>query len=96
MKKSLTNWADSLKAKDITNLTKQLFSFAKGAARTVIVGLFSLILIIVISIYMLLDFERLEAAHRPAVPAARRQPLTRRIERALARVRARPGRSSRP
>ena len=84
MKKSLTNWADSLKAKDITSLTKQAFSFAKGAARTVIVGLFSLILIIVISIYMLLDFERLEAAVDRRFPPHGGTPLTRRIERALA------------
>ena len=84
MKKSLTNWADSLKAKDITNLTRQAFSFAKGAARTVIVGLFSLILIIVISIYMLLDFERLEAAIDRRFPPHGGMPLTRRIERALA------------
>jgi predicted PurR-regulated permease PerM len=84
VKKSLTNWSDSLKTKDITNATRQAFSFAKGAARTVIFGLFSLILIIVISIYMLLDFERLEAAIDRRFPPHGGQPLTRRIERALA------------
>jgi predicted PurR-regulated permease PerM len=84
IKKSLTNWADSLKAKDITGYTKQIFSFAKGAARTVILGLFSLILIAVISIYMLLDFERLEAALDRRFPPHGGPPLTRRIERALA------------
>ncbi len=84
IKKSLTNWADSLKAKDITGFTKQIFSFAKGAARTVILGLFSLILIAVISIYMLLDFERLEASIDRRFPPHGGPPLTRRIERALA------------
>jgi predicted PurR-regulated permease PerM len=84
VKKSLTNWADSLKAKDITSFTKQIFSFAKGAARTVIFGLFSLILIVVISIYMLLDFERLEGAIDRRFPPHGGLPLTRRIERALA------------
>jgi predicted PurR-regulated permease PerM len=84
VKKSLTDWADSLKAKDITGYTKQVFSFAKGAARTVILGLFSLILIAVISIYMLLDFERLEASIDRRFPPRGGQPLTRRIERALA------------
>jgi predicted PurR-regulated permease PerM len=84
IKKSLTNWADSLKAKDITGYTKQVFSFAKGAARTVILGLFSLVLIAVISIYMLLDFERLEAAIDRRFPPHGGLPLTRRIERALA------------
>ena len=83
-KKSLTNWADSLKAKDITGYTKEIFSFAKGAARTVIFGLFSLILIVVISIYMLLDFERLESALDRRFPPHGGMPLTRRIERALA------------
>ncbi|HZO51021.1 MAG TPA: AI-2E family transporter [Gaiellaceae bacterium] len=81
---SLTNWADSIKAKDITGYTKQVFSFAKGAARTVILGLFSLILIVVISIYMLLDFERLEGAVDRRFPPHGGPPLTRRIERALA------------
>jgi predicted PurR-regulated permease PerM len=84
VKKSLTDWADSLKAKDITGYSKELFSFAKGAARTVVLGLFSLILIAVISIYMLLDFERLELAINRRFPPAGGLPLTRRIERALA------------
>jgi len=84
IKKSLTNWSDSLKTKDITNATRQAFSFAKGAARTVIFGLFSLILIIVISIYMLLDFERLETSVDRRFPPHGGLPLTRRIERALA------------
>jgi predicted PurR-regulated permease PerM len=84
IKKSLTNWADSLKAKDITGFTKQIFTFAKGAARTIIFGLFSLILIVVISVYMLLDFERLEQAIDRRFPPHGGLPLTRRIERALA------------
>ena len=84
IKKSLTNWSDSLKTKDITNATQQAFTFAKGAARTVVFGLFSLILIIVISIYMLLDFERLEASIDRRFPPHGGLPLTRRIERALA------------
>jgi predicted PurR-regulated permease PerM len=84
VEKSLTNWADSIKAKDITGYTKQVFSFAKGAARTIILGLFSLILIVVISIYMLLDFERLERTIDRRFPPSGGLPLTRRIERALA------------
>ena len=84
VKKSLTNWADSLKAKDITGFSKEIFSFATGAARTVILGLFSVILIAVISIYMLLDFERLERSIDRRFPPHEGRPLTRRIERALA------------
>ena len=45
--------------------------------------LFSLILIVVISIYMLLDMQRLERADRLPLPAARRPPLTQQIEGAL-------------
>jgi predicted PurR-regulated permease PerM len=84
VRKSLTNWADSVKAKDITGYSKEIFNFATGAARTVIYGLFSVILIVVISVYMLLDFERLEGAVDRRVPPHGGPPLTRRIERALA------------
>jgi predicted PurR-regulated permease PerM len=84
VRSSLTDWADSIKAEDITGYTKEVFSFAKGAARTVILGLFSLILIVVISIYMLLDFERLEQSLDRRFPPHGGPPLTRRIERALA------------
>jgi len=82
--KSLTDWADSVKAKDITGYSRQIFNFATGAAKTVIYGLFSLILIVVISVYMLLDFERLETAVDRRFPPHGGLPLTRRIERALA------------
>jgi predicted PurR-regulated permease PerM len=84
VKQSLTDWADSIKAEDITGYTKDVFSFAKGAARTVILGLFSLVLIVVISIYMLLDFERLESRIDRRFPPHGGPPLRRRIERALA------------
>jgi predicted PurR-regulated permease PerM len=84
IKRSLTNWADSVKAKDLTGYSKEIFNFATGAARTIIYGLFSLILIVVISVYMLLDFERLEASVDRRFPPHGGLPLTRRIERALA------------
>jgi len=84
VEKSLTDWADSVKAEDITGYSKEVLNFATGAARTVIFGLFSIILIAVISIYMLLDFERLEGAVDRRFPPHGGLPLTRRIERALA------------
>jgi len=84
VEKSLTDWADSVKAKDITGYSKDIFNFATGAARTVIFGLFSIILIVVISVYMLLDFERLESTVDRRFPPHGGLPLTRRIERALA------------
>ena len=84
VKKQLTDWIDHLKAKDISGFTQKAFSFATGAARTVIFGLFSLILIVVISIYMLLDMPRLEAGIDRRFPPHGGRPLTNRIEKALA------------
>jgi predicted PurR-regulated permease PerM len=84
IKKSLTDWIDHLKAKDISGYTQKAFSFATGAARTVILGLFNLILIIVISVYMLLDMQRLEASIDRRFPPHSGRSLTSRIEKALA------------
>ena len=84
VKKQLTDWVNHLKAKDISGVTTKAFSFATGAARTVILGLFNLILIVVVSVYMLLDMPRLENAIDRRFPPHRGRPLTRRIERALA------------
>ena len=84
VKKQLTDWVNHLKAKDISGFTQKAFSFATGAARTVIIGLFNLILIVVISIYMLLDMQRLESAIDRRFPPHGGRPLTLRIEKALA------------
>jgi predicted PurR-regulated permease PerM len=84
VKKQLTDWVNHLKAKDISGLTQKAFSFATGAARTVIVGLFNLILIVVISVYMLLDMQRLETTIDRRFPPHGGPPLTSRIEKALA------------
>ena len=84
IKKQLTDWVNHLKAKDVSNYTQKAFSFATGAARTVIIGLFNLILIIVVSVYMLLDMQRLEARIDRRFPPFGGVPLTRRIEKALA------------
>jgi predicted PurR-regulated permease PerM len=84
IKKQLTDWVNHLKAKDITGYTQRAFSFATGAAQTVIVGLFNLILIVVVSVYMLLDMQRLEASIDRRFPPHSGEPLTKRIERALA------------
>jgi predicted PurR-regulated permease PerM len=84
VRKQLTDWVNHLKAKDISGFTQKAFSFATGAARTVIIGLFNLILIIVVSIYMLLDMQRLEASVDRRFPPHVGQPLTTRIEKALA------------
>jgi predicted PurR-regulated permease PerM len=84
VKKQLTDWVNHLKAKDISGFTTKAFSFATGAARTVIFGLFNLILIVVVSVYMLLDMQRLERAIDRRFPPHDGLPLTTRIEKALA------------
>ena len=70
-------------AGEISGYVQDAISFAQGAAFSVIVLLFSLILIIVISIYMLLDMNRLEAGIDRRFPPHGGIPLTQRIERAL-------------
>jgi predicted PurR-regulated permease PerM len=84
VKKQLTDWVNHLKAKDISGYTQKAFSFATGAARTVIIGLFNLILIVVVSVYMLLDMQRLESSIDKRFPPHGGLPLTQRIEKALA------------
>ncbi len=84
IKKQLTDWVNHLKAKDVSGYTQKAFSFATGAARTVVIGLFNLILVIVISVYMLLDMQRLEAATDRRFPPHGGSSLTQRIEKALA------------
>ena len=61
-----------------------MITFAQGAAFGVIQVLFSLILIVVISVYMLLDMDRLERAIDRRFPPHGGPPLTLRIESALA------------
>jgi predicted PurR-regulated permease PerM len=51
-----------LSAGEISGYARDALSFAQGAALDVVLFFFSLILIVVISIYMLLDMERLERA----------------------------------
>ncbi|MGZ8686851.1 MAG: AI-2E family transporter [Gaiellaceae bacterium] len=79
-----TEWVDNLGAGDISGYTQDAISFAQGAAFSIVVMLFSLILIVVIAIYMLLDMPRLEASIDRRFPPHDGPPLTLRIERALA------------
>jgi predicted PurR-regulated permease PerM len=79
-----SEWLDSLSAGDISGYTQDAISLAQGAAISFVILLFSIVLIIVISIYMLLDMPRLEAAIDRRFPPADGLPLTNRIESALA------------
>jgi predicted PurR-regulated permease PerM len=84
IEKQATDWVDNLGAGEISNYTQDALTFAQGAATSIVVALFNLVLIVVISIYMLLDMDRLERLVDRRFPPADGLPLTRRIEKALA------------
>jgi predicted PurR-regulated permease PerM len=69
---------------NVSDLTQEAISFAEGAAFGVVQILFSIILIVVISVYMLLDMPKLERSIDRRFPPADGPPLTLRIESALA------------
>jgi predicted PurR-regulated permease PerM len=71
--------------KDVSKYTRQVIDFVEGAAIGTIKFLFSLVLVIVVSIYMLLDMPRLaRAVDRRFPPHPGSLPLLTRIERSLA------------
>ena len=78
-----TDAIDSLSAGDVSGLVQEGIEFAQGAAISVVLLLFSLIFIVVISIYMLLDMPRLERAIDSRFPPHGGSPLTQQIESAL-------------
>jgi len=84
IQKQATDWVDNLGAGEISKYTQDAVSFAQGAAFSIVVTLFNLILIVVIAVYMLLDIERLEGAIDRRFPPGDGLALTLRIERALA------------
>jgi predicted PurR-regulated permease PerM len=83
LEEQLNDLTDSIGAGDISKYAQDAISFAQGAAKSVILFLFSVVLVIVISIYMLLDMPRLEASIDRRFPPHGGLPLTQRIERAL-------------
>jgi predicted PurR-regulated permease PerM len=83
IEEQLDDWVASLSAGEISGYAQDALSLAQGAALDVILFLFSLILIVVISIYMLLDMERLERVINGRFPPHGGVPLTQRIEKAL-------------
>ena len=79
----VNDWIDSLGAGEISGYAHDAIAFAQGAAFSVVFLLFSLILIVVISIYMLLDMPRLERSIDSRFPPHDGPPLTQQIESAL-------------
>ncbi len=83
IREQVNDWLDSLSAGEISGYAQDAISFAQGAAFSFVLLLFSLILIVVISIYMLLDMQRLERSIDSRFPPHGGTPLTQRIEGAL-------------
>jgi predicted PurR-regulated permease PerM len=83
VREQVNDWLDGLSAGEVSGYAQDAISFAQGAAFSVVVLLFSVILIVVISIYMLLDMQRLERTIDARFPPHGGVPLTQRIESAL-------------
>jgi predicted PurR-regulated permease PerM len=83
VRKQINEWLDSLSAGEISGYAQDAIEFAQGAAFSFVLLMFSIILIVVISIYMLLDMERLERSIDARFPPHGGAPLTQRIESAL-------------
>jgi predicted PurR-regulated permease PerM len=75
----------SVGTKDVEKYTTKALNWAEGAGLAVVGLLFSVVLVVVISIYMLLDMDRLTAKiDRRFPPAPGSVPLVQRMEQALA------------
>jgi predicted PurR-regulated permease PerM len=75
----------SIGTKDVEKYTTKALNWAEGAGLAVVGLLFSALLVVVISIYMLLDMDRLAArVDRRFPPAPGTTPLIQRMEQALA------------
>jgi predicted PurR-regulated permease PerM len=83
VREQVNDWIDSLSAGEISGYVQDAISFAQGAAFSFVLLLFSLILVVVISIYMLLDMARLERSIDSRFPPHGGPPLTHQIEGAL-------------
>jgi predicted PurR-regulated permease PerM len=76
---------DGIGTEDVQKYSRELIDFAEGAAVSIFALLFTLVLVVVVSIYMLLDFPRLtRAVDRRFPPRPGGAPLVRRLEAALA------------
>jgi predicted PurR-regulated permease PerM len=76
---------DGVGTEDVQKYSREVIDFAEGAAVSIFELLFTLVLVVVVSIYMLLDFPRLtRAVDRRFPPRPGGAPLVRRMESALA------------
>jgi predicted PurR-regulated permease PerM len=85
VRKQGQEFLDNIGTKDVQKYTTKAIDWAEGAAVSVFELLFSTVLVVVISIYMLLDMGRLTAAvDRRFPPRPGSQPLVPRMEAAIA------------
>jgi predicted PurR-regulated permease PerM len=85
VEKQGTKFLDSIGTKDVEKYTTKALNWAEGAGLAVVGLLFSIVLVIVVSVYMLLDMHRLAAAvDRRFPPQPGTTPLIERMEQALA------------
>jgi len=79
------DFLNNIGTKDVQKYTTKAINWAEGAAISVVTLLFSVVLTVVVSIYMLLDMPRLAGAvDRRFPPQPRSPPLIARMEAALA------------
>jgi len=85
IRKQAHDFVDNVQKKDVSKYTGKVINFVEGAAIGTVKFLFSLVLVIVVSIYMLLDMDRLKRTiDRRFPPHPGSQSLLTRIERSLA------------
>ena len=85
VEKSGKKFLNSIGTKDVEKYTTKALNWAEGAGLAVVTLLFSALLVVVVSIYMLLDMPRLKAAvDRRFPPHPGSKPLIERMEQALA------------
>ena len=84
IEESVQNWLDEFGANDVTEWTQRAVDVLEGAAISIATLLFSLVLVVVVSVYMLLDLPRFARfTDRRFPPTDGGLPLTQRVERAL-------------
>jgi predicted PurR-regulated permease PerM len=83
IRKQANDWISHLSAGEVSNYVQKAISFARGAALSIVLFVFAIILIVVISVYMLLDMPRLERAIDRRFPPHDGPPLAHQIESAL-------------
>ena len=85
VQKQGNKFLNSIGTNDVTRYTQKALNWAEGAGVAVVGLLFSIVLVVVVSVYMLLDMHRLAAAiDRRFPPVQGSPPLIERMESALA------------